>query len=121
MLGDIAMEGCWSVADLRARLHPDDRPTFDRFHQRLLANELQHAVTQYRVRSSDGWLWVENHAMVAERDAQGRPLRLMGTLADIGERKRAEAKPSRRATWPSRPAAPRASSWPISATKCARR
>jgi signal transduction histidine kinase/CheY-like chemotaxis protein len=92
MLGDIAMEGCWSVADLQARLHPDDRPAFDRFHQRLLANELQHAVTQYRVRSSDGWLWVENHAMVAERDAQGRPLRLMGTLADIGERKRAEAK-----------------------------
>lgn len=95
MLGDVAMEGNWNMADLQARIHPDDREAFDDLHRRLLANELRHAVSQYRVRTSDGWLWVENHAMVAEHDARGRPLRLMGTLADIGERKRAEAEGER--------------------------
>jgi signal transduction histidine kinase/DNA-binding response OmpR family regulator len=92
MLGDIAMEGYWSTADLQDRIHPDDRVEFDLLNQRLLANELQHAVSQYRVRTASGWLWIESHAMVAEHDARGRPLRLMGTLADIGERKRAEAE-----------------------------
>jgi signal transduction histidine kinase/CheY-like chemotaxis protein len=95
MLGDLAMEGYWTLADLQARIHPDDRQAFDGLNQRLLANELQHAVSQYRVRTAAGWLWIENHAMVAEHDAQGRPLRLMGTLADIDERKRAEAEGAR--------------------------
>lgn len=95
LLGDVAMEGFWSMADLEARVHPDDRRAFDDLHRRLLANELQHAVSQYRVRTSKGWLWIENQAMVAEHDARGRPLRLMGTLADIGERKRAEAEGER--------------------------
>ena len=92
MLGDIAMEGYWSTADLQARIHPDDRERIDALNRRLLSNELQHAVSQYRVRTASGWLWIESHAMVAERDTSGRPLRLMGTLADIGERKRAEAE-----------------------------
>lgn len=95
MLADVAMEGNWSMADLQARIHPDDRKAFDDLHRTLLSNERRHAVSQYRVRTSDGWLWVENHAMVAEHDARGRPLRLMGTLADIGERKRAEAEGER--------------------------
>ncbi len=92
MLGDIAMEGYWNTADLQDRIHPDDRVEFDTLNRRLLANELQHAVSQYRVRTASGWLWIESHAMVAEHDASGRPLRLMGTLADISERKRAEAE-----------------------------
>ena len=92
MLGDIAMEGYWGTGDLQGRIHPDDRAEFDTLNRRLLSNELQHAVSQYRVRTADGWLWIESHAMVAEHDASGRPLRLMGTLADISERKRTEAE-----------------------------
>ena len=92
MLGDIAIEGYWSVTDLRERIHAEDRDRIAAIDQALLTGQRQHAVSQYRVRTADGWLWVESHAMVAEHDAQGRPLRLMGTLADIGERKRAETK-----------------------------
>lgn len=92
MLGDIAMEGNWNTADLQSRIHPDDREAFDALNCRLLSNDLQHAVSQYRVRTATGWIWIENHAMVAEHDASGRPLRLMGTLADISERKRTEAE-----------------------------
>lgn len=90
MLGEIAMEGYWTAADFRERIHPDDLEGFLALNRRLLSGQLANAVSQYRVRTATGWLWIESHAMVAEHDAQGRPLRLMGTLADIDERKRVE-------------------------------
>jgi len=40
-------------------------------------------------------MWLEIHGMVAEHDGQGKPIRLMGTLADIGERKRIEEEGAR--------------------------
>ncbi|MCB2016963.1 MAG: response regulator [Hydrogenophaga sp.] len=91
MLGDIAMDGHWSAADLHARIHPEDQARVAAFNRDLLSGRRVHAVTQYRVRTvSHDWIWVESHGMVAEHAADGRPLRLMGTLADIGERKQAE-------------------------------
>jgi len=90
LLGDIAMDGFWAVSDLRSRLHPDDVEPLRAQLRDLLAGRSQRAVLQHRVRTADGWLWVETHGMVAEHDNRGKPLRLMGTLADIQERKRAE-------------------------------
>ncbi len=95
MLGDIAMDGYWRTKDLFDRTHPEDRARVDDIHHQLLEGRLHHAVIQYRVRTADGWLWIESHAMVAEHDAAGRPLRLMGTLADIDERKRIEVESER--------------------------
>ena len=92
MLGDIAMDGYWESADLMARVHADDRATLKSLTDGLLSGQQQQAVAQFRVRGATGWLWIESHAMVAERDSRGKPLRLMGTHADIGERKRAEAE-----------------------------
>ncbi len=90
MLGGIAADGYWEANDLRARLHPDDfEPLRDQV-MGLLGGRSQRAVLQHRVRTSEGWRWVETQAMVAEHDSKGQPLRLMGTLADIGERKRIE-------------------------------
>lgn len=90
LLGDVAADGYWEVADLRTRLHPDDLEPLRLQVMSLLEGHSQRAVVQHRVRGADGWHWVETHGMVAEHDTKGRPLRLMGTLADIGERKRIE-------------------------------
>ena len=90
LLGDIAADGYWEVPDLRARLHPDDLEALRTLVLALLEGRSQRGVVQHRVRTADGWLWVETHAMVAEHDPKGNPLRLMGTLADISERKRIE-------------------------------
>ena len=90
LLGDIAADGYWEVADLRARLHPEDLEPMRQQMMALLEGRTQRASVQHRVRSADGWLWVETHGMVAEHDNKGKPLRLMGTLSDIGERKRIE-------------------------------
>jgi len=92
MLGDIAMEGYWDTPGLLDRVHLDDRGRVEAITRTLLDGQKQRAVSQYRVRTADGWLWIESHAMVAEHDTQGRPLRLMGTHADISERKRVEAE-----------------------------
>lgn len=90
LLGDIAADGYWEAIDLRARLHPDDLEPLRDQVMGLLGGRSQRAVLQHRVRTSEGWRWVETQAMVAEHDSKGQPLRLMGTLADIGERKRIE-------------------------------
>jgi signal transduction histidine kinase/DNA-binding NarL/FixJ family response regulator len=95
LLGDIASDGYWEVADLRTRLHPDDLEPLRSQVMSLLEGRSQRAVVQHRVRSADGWRWVETHGMVAEHDTKGKPLRLMGTLADIGERKRIEQDSAR--------------------------
>ena len=92
MLGDVAMDGRWKTADLLQRLHPDDRIRLQSTVRGLLGGQDAKAAAQYRVRSATGWIWIESHAMVAERDSRGQPLRLMGTHADIGERKRVEAE-----------------------------
>ena len=92
MIGDIAMDGYWDADGLRDRTHPDDLARTQQVLRSLLKGEQMEAVAQFRVRTIDGWLWIESHAMVAERNSQGQPLRLMGTHADISERKRIEAE-----------------------------
>ena len=95
MLGDVAMDGYWKTDDLVERLHPDDRSRLRALTNALLEGRQSKGAAQYRIRSATGWVWMESHAMVAERDARGKPLRLMGTHADIGERKRVEAEMDR--------------------------
>ncbi|MDZ4279859.1 MAG: ATP-binding protein [Hydrogenophaga sp.] len=90
LIGDIGRDAYWEVTDLQARVHPDDVPGIKTAMRALLEGREQRAVVQHRVRTATGWIWVETHGMVAEHDPKGEPLRLMGTLADIGERKRIE-------------------------------
>jgi signal transduction histidine kinase/DNA-binding response OmpR family regulator len=90
MLGDIGQDDYWDTASLRERTHPDDLARIQSVAQPLLTGEKSHAVAQFRVRTAQGWLWIESHAMVAGRDREGRTVRLMGTHADISERKRIE-------------------------------
>lgn len=90
LVGDIARDAYWEVADLQARLHPEDAPLLRSAMSALLQGREQRAVVQHRVRTATGWMWAETHGMVAEHDTAGKPIRLMGTLADIGERKRIE-------------------------------
>ncbi len=90
LIGDIGRDAYWTIEALTSRLHPDDAPLLRTAMKTLLEGREQRAVVQHRVRTATGWMWVEIHGMVAEHDPKGKPLRLMGTLADIGERKRIE-------------------------------
>ncbi len=71
--------------------HPDDLPRVDAAVAACLAGEKEEISVENRVRHKDGsyhWLLTLGRAM---RDASGRPVRLIGTVLDVTERKRAEA------------------------------
>ncbi|MET0313598.1 MAG: sensor domain-containing diguanylate cyclase, partial [Hansschlegelia sp.] len=72
-------------------MHPDDlaqaRSAFD-VHARG-GSEFYEA--EVRCRHANGeWIWILDRGKVVERDQDGRPLRAVGTYADISERKRLE-------------------------------
>ncbi|MEZ5644812.1 MAG: ATP-binding protein [Burkholderiaceae bacterium] len=90
LIGDIAMDAQWELEKLHERVHPEDLVRLRPKVLGLLDGSVQREVVQHRVRRFDEWVWVETHAMVADQDRRGHPLRLMGTVADISERKRAE-------------------------------
>ncbi|HET7776655.1 MAG TPA: diguanylate cyclase, partial [Azospira sp.] len=73
------------------RLHPDDKDrvlgaTADYFAGRLPVFE-----QEFRLRHRDGsYRWILSRGRVCARDEVGRPLRMLGTIVDISERKQAE-------------------------------
>jgi len=82
----------FSRADEVARLvHPDER---ERCRAALVAALKGQAALfngEFRIATANGgWKWLHARGRVTARDATGRALRMSGTVADIGERKRGE-------------------------------
>lgn len=80
-------------ADLFDELtHPDDLAQMERDRQAHFDGLTPTYVNEHRIRCKDGsWKWVLTRGMVISRDAQGKPLRMIGTHTDITERKKSEA------------------------------
>ena len=71
--------------------HPDDREHVRAAIAAVAAGETDAYRVEARRRRGDGsYFWVLNFGRVAERDADGRPLRMVGTTIDIDQRKEAE-------------------------------
>ncbi len=68
----------------------EDRPRMDRALHQLLTNDTPYDVEFTIRRFCDGERRNLRSAAIAERDDQGRPLRVVGVLQDITERKRTE-------------------------------
>jgi PAS domain S-box-containing protein len=68
-------------------LHPDER---DHVRQRLqdhLEGRDGQFCVEHRARCQDGsWKWIDDRALVVRRDADGKPVRLIGRYADITAR-----------------------------------
>ncbi|HPF34248.1 MAG TPA: PAS domain-containing protein [Candidatus Krumholzibacteria bacterium] len=79
--------GVEGIAEL---VHPEDRVVVDDAY----AAHLRHGFPfdlEVRMRRADGsWCWVQMKAKISGRDAEGRPVRIVGTLNDISVRKEAE-------------------------------
>ncbi|MFC0408444.1 response regulator [Roseomonas elaeocarpi] len=74
------------------QIHPDDRPRLERSIQDTLAGTASTWSDEYRFRRADGrYAEVHDRGYVL-RDGAGRALRMIGAMADITERKRAEAE-----------------------------
>jgi two-component system, sensor histidine kinase and response regulator len=73
------------------QLHPDDLPAAVSAWQEHIEGRVAAYQVEFRVRTRRGdWKWLHVRGQVAERDEQGRPLRVAGTVLDITERKEAE-------------------------------
>jgi PAS domain S-box-containing protein len=72
------------------KLHPDDAPRRLRAMEAHLSGATPAYVGEWRILQTDGsYRWVRVHGMCT-RDAQGKPLRMAGSVTDIDARKRAE-------------------------------
>jgi len=80
------------ATELDQRTHPDDRLQMDLDRDAHFQGKAPTYHNEHRVQCRDSsWKWVLSRGMVISRDAQGRPLRMIGTHTDITERKNAEA------------------------------
>ena len=79
-------------SDLWLRLaHPDDRDRAIETGDRHIAGETDAIETELRLRHKLGhWIWVLDRGGIIERDAAGRPLRMVGVQTDISSLKNAE-------------------------------
>ena len=80
--------------DIWSTIHPDDRPAAQAAWERHLKTGEPYRV-EYRVARTDGretWAFSSSELI---SDAEGRPLRLVGALQNITERKKAEAEMAR--------------------------
>ena len=83
---------------LDGRTHPDDVAQMQRDREAHFKGETETYTNEHRILCKDGtWKWVLTRGMVISRDAQGLPLRMIGTHTDISDRKRAEAQVWRQA------------------------
>ncbi|MBT0665673.1 PAS domain S-box protein [Geobacter pelophilus] len=72
-------------------IHPDDRPQVNEVIDRHLQRETADYRAEFRMIAGDGQdKWVLTRGRVVERDPDGQPLRMLGTISDISERKRIE-------------------------------
>ncbi len=78
--------------ELDARTHPDDLEQMARDRQAHFDGLTPVYRNEHRVRCKDGsWKWVLSRGMVIHRNAQGQPLRMIGTHTDITDHKTSEA------------------------------
>ena len=78
--------------DLDSRTHPDDLTQMLKDRQAHVDGLTPIYTNEHRVQCKDGqWKWILTRGTVIQRDANGLPLRVVGTHTDISERKRAEA------------------------------
>ena len=77
----------------RALRHPDDVAKAQQAQRHALAQESNEPVqVEFRMRDRHGhWRWVVAHSRVAERDAQGLPLRLVGVHLEVTEYRQVES------------------------------
>lgn len=74
-------------------VHPDDREQAISSLQAHIDGQCSHYKAEFRMRAKNGnWKWVLSRGKVVERDAEGTPIRILGTHTDISDRKLAEKK-----------------------------
>jgi diguanylate cyclase (GGDEF)-like protein/PAS domain S-box-containing protein len=91
MLGYAEDEIAHTIDTWRSLTHPDDQPAVRTAIDRHFRGETDIYQASYRIRAKDGsYRWVLAIGRVLQRDADGKPLRMIGTNTDITEQRRTQ-------------------------------
>lgn len=75
-----------------ARLHPDDLAVAERAFRNLLEGKTKEYRVEFRQKTANGdWGWILSVGAIVEWDKENQPLRMLGTVLDITEKKKTEA------------------------------
>ncbi|MCC6715667.1 MAG: PAS domain-containing protein [Gammaproteobacteria bacterium] len=73
-------------------VHPEDLPAARRAVEAVVSGQTGEYHAEHRLRCKDGsWKWTSDRGTTIERQADGKPRRVVGALIDISDRKQAEA------------------------------
>lgn len=80
-----------SVAAWFKRIHPDDLELVKQAYRDYIANKKEEFRAEFRQKKANGdWCWTLSVGSIVERDKDGQPVRFLGTVLDISERKNNE-------------------------------
>jgi len=82
-----------SLAKFKDNVHPDDRENFLNNFWDFIEEKIQEFDIEFRIQVQKGeWLWVDSKAIISKRDANGKPLKMLGINRDISKQKALEDK-----------------------------
>ena len=88
MVGSTPAELAGPFAGMMARIHPEDRPTFQRAVELHEAGQAPRVQAEFRMRHADGsWRWMASQGRVVEWGTDGKPRLAVGTQVDVTERR----------------------------------
>ncbi|MBC7834673.1 MAG: PAS domain S-box protein [Phycisphaerales bacterium] len=79
-----------SLHTWESRVHPEDLEVVRPQLREVLAGRRDLYEAEYRLRAASGYKWVLSRGRVVERDGSGHAVRMVGGIADITARRRAE-------------------------------
>lgn len=89
MLGHPPQATAEHVDHWKRQFNPDDLIRVERLVAACLAGETPVLQSEHRIRHREGhWVTVEATGKITQRDANGNPLRIVGTVLDISHKKR---------------------------------
>jgi PAS domain S-box-containing protein len=75
------------------RLHPEDREPVGATYRDYIVGKIPEYRVEFRQRAQSGeWRWILSIGKIVEWDAEGKPLRMLGTHTDINVSKRTQQK-----------------------------
>lgn len=93
MAGYEVNEFAYELEEFRKRVHPDDVEKVFSQAENHLKGEIDRFNVEFRFLQKDGsWLWIMGRGKITEQDANGNPLRFVGTHTDISAQKAVEEK-----------------------------
>lgn len=81
-----------SVDIFEGMIHPDDHAEVMKRLHACLRGETPYSSTHRMFRPDGSMIWVLDRGNVVDRAADGKPLRMVGSVSDVTERKRSEAE-----------------------------